>query len=48
MIPIPPGKNGSYKLVKYCRSCRKRMVMNKGEASNYCKDCQKKFEKGFD
>ncbi len=37
---------GGYKIIKYCRLCRKRMVLEKGEArQNYCKECQKKFEK---
>jgi hypothetical protein len=35
-----------YKIIKYCRSCKKRFVVNKGEAKIYlCKDCQLKADK---
>lgn len=35
-----------YKLVKFCRFCKKRMVVDKSESKvNYCNDCQKKFGK---
>jgi len=35
-----------YKIVKYCRVCKKRFVVNKGESKfNYCVDCQKEYEK---
>ena len=31
-----------YKMVKYCRLCKKRFVLKKGDQiNNYCKDCQK-------
>jgi len=30
-----------YKIVKYCRRCKKRYVVNKGEANkNFCDECQ--------
>lgn len=45
MIPIPPNKNGGYKLVKYCRGCKTRMVLDKGNPNNYCENCRKNFEK---
>ena len=33
-----------YKIVKYCRLCRKRMVVPKGEArKNYCDACIKRM-----
>ena len=29
-----------YKIIKSCRVCRKRFVVNKGESrQNYCKEC---------
>ena len=29
-----------YKIIKYCRMCRKRFVVNKGESKkNYCDEC---------
>lgn len=35
-----------YRMVKYCRLCKKRYLINKGEKiRNYCEDCQKKFVK---
>jgi hypothetical protein len=35
-----------YKIVKYCRSCKKRFVVNKGESKkNFCDNCQVKFNK---
>jgi hypothetical protein len=34
-----------YKIVKYCRLCKKRFVVNKGESKqNYCDECQSKFD----
>ena len=46
MIPIPPGKNGAYKIIKHCRLCKTRFVVAKGESGkNYCDSCLKKFEK---
>lgn len=33
-----------YKIVKYCRMCKKRFVVRKGESKiNYCEECQSKF-----
>ena len=33
-----------YKIVKYCRSCKKRFLVNKGESkNNFCKDCELSF-----
>ncbi|MFH0867916.1 MAG: hypothetical protein V1831_01265 [Candidatus Woesearchaeota archaeon] len=34
-----------YNIVKYCRSCRTRYVIRKGEYKNYCDDCQLKINK---
>ena len=35
-----------YQIVKYCRMCKKRFVVNKSEAKkNYCNECQLKLEK---
>jgi hypothetical protein len=32
-----------YKIVKYCRLCKKRFVVSKGEVRViYCPECQKK------
>jgi ribosomal protein L37AE/L43A len=34
-----------YKIVKYCRLCKKRFVVNKGESKIiYCDDCKLKIE----
>ncbi len=34
-----------YNLVKYCRLCRIRFVVNKSESKkNYCDDCQLKMK----
>jgi len=34
----------SYKIIKYCRLCKKRFVVNKGQKKkNYCTDCQEKW-----
>ncbi len=34
-----------YNLVKFCRVCKKRFLVNKKEAKkNYCDSCQKKYE----
>ena len=31
-----------YKIVKYCRACKKRFVVSKGESKeNYCDECKK-------
>ena len=33
-----------YRIVKYCRTCRKRFLVNKGESKkNYCDECEAKF-----
>jgi len=46
MIPIPASRHGSYKIIKYCRGCKTRMVVSKGESKkNYCDKCLKNFEK---
>jgi len=38
-----------YRIVKYCRLCRKRFLVNKGESKkNYCDDCQLKLDKEVD
>lgn len=35
-----------YRIVKYCRLCKKRYLVNRGEkVNNYCSDCIKKFNK---
>jgi len=35
-----------YKIIKYCRICRKRYVVMKGEAKKiFCVECQKKLDK---
>ncbi len=35
-----------YNIVKFCRACRKRFVVNKGEnGKHYCDKCQKAFKK---
>jgi hypothetical protein len=35
-----------YQIVKYCRACKKRFIVAKGESKkNYCDDCQAKYEK---
>ena len=35
-----------YRLVKYCRLCKQRFLINQGERiQNYCPDCVKRFEK---
>jgi len=35
-----------YTLVKYCRLCKKRFLISRGDkVENYCKDCLKKFRK---
>ena len=35
-----------YRMVTYCRLCKKRLLTSKGEKiSHYCKDCLKKFRK---
>ncbi len=34
----------SYRMVKYCRLCKKRYLVNKGEAKKvYCPECFKKI-----
>jgi len=40
------NKMADYKIVKYCRLCKKRFVVNKGESKKrYCDDCQLKIDK---
>ncbi|MDD5086968.1 MAG: hypothetical protein PHV16_04410 [Candidatus Nanoarchaeia archaeon] len=35
-----------YRIVKYCRLCKKRFLVNKGESKkNYCDECQLRLEK---
>jgi len=35
-----------YKIVKYCRLCKKRFVVSKKDAkTNYCEDCLKRIQK---
>ncbi len=35
-----------YKIVKYCRLCKKRFVVNKGESKRYyCDECQLRIDK---
>lgn len=35
-----------YKIVKYCKICKKRFVVNKNESKQYyCDDCQSKVNK---
>ena len=34
-----------YNIIKYCRLCKIRFVVNKSESkNNYCDDCQKKLD----
>ncbi|MFH1052849.1 MAG: hypothetical protein V1740_00360 [Candidatus Woesearchaeota archaeon] len=36
-----------YKLVKYCRACKDRFVVDKSELKqNYCSACQNKLDDG--
>jgi ribosomal protein S26 len=36
----------AYKIVKYCRACQERFVVEKGQSRVvYCDKCQKKMEK---
>jgi ribosomal protein L37AE/L43A len=35
-----------YKIIKYCRLCKTRFVVNKGESKiHYCKKCQDSYNK---
>ena len=35
-----------YRIVKYCRMCKKRYLVNKGESrKNYCDDCEIRLTK---
>lgn len=35
-----------YRMVKYCRLCKTRFLINQGEKNqNYCDSCIKKFRK---
>lgn len=35
-----------YKIVKYCRLCKRRFVVAKGESKKiYCKDCQVRVDR---
>jgi len=37
-----------YKIVKYCRLCKKRYVVNRGEAKKiYCVTCQRKITRSL-
>jgi len=37
-----------YRIVKYCRMCKKRYVVDKGQSKkNYCDDCQKRMEEYY-
>ncbi len=36
-----------YNMVKYCRICKKRYIVGKGQSAKvYCVDCQKKIDEG--
>jgi hypothetical protein len=38
----------SYRIVKYCRACKKRYLVEKGESKkNYCEDCHENVQKYF-
>lgn len=38
-----------YKIVKYCRLCKKRFIVNRGESKMYyCDDCQSKVDKNME
>jgi len=38
----------TYRIVKYCRLCRKRYLVNKGESKkNYCEECHEKAKKEY-
>ena len=43
VLRIDSGKKmADYKIVKYCRRCRKRFVVQKGQSAIiYCGDCEK-------
>ena len=58
MAPMPVGssaavcctrsKMADYRIVKYCRMCKKRYVVDKGQSKkNYCDDCQKRMEEYY-
>jgi hypothetical protein len=37
-----------YQIVKFCRMCRKRYLVGKGESKkNYCDKCQPKADKWY-
>jgi len=39
----------TYRIVKYCRACKKRYLVNKGESKkNYCEECHVKVKKYFE
>ena len=45
LIDIKEGGNQmvDYRIVKFCRGCSKRFVVNKGESKRYfCDECEKK------
>ena len=36
----------NYRIVKYCRLCKKRFVVDKSDSKiNYCSDCQTRMDK---
>jgi hypothetical protein len=38
-----------YKTIKYCRLCKKKFFIHKGEKKkNYCDECEKKLDFGHD
>ncbi|HLD42566.1 MAG TPA: hypothetical protein VJB08_01105 [Candidatus Nanoarchaeia archaeon] len=34
-----------YNIIRYCRLCKKRMVLKKGEFAFYCADCKLRLDK---
>ena len=46
LTDIGEDKMINYKIVKYCRGCKVRFTVEKGESrKNYCNSCQKKIDK---
>jgi len=45
--PKSNDKMAGYKIIKFCRMCRKKFIVNKGESKIiYCEDCDKKVKAG--
>lgn len=38
-----------YKIIKYCRTCKKKFfVTSEISRANFCEDCQKKYDKAIE